>query len=86
MYCTYVLISLKWRSTYTGITSNLEKRLDAHNNGYVKSSQAFRPFQILLKEEFKTKAEARKREIFYKSRTGRRRLKEIISKTEPSKC
>jgi len=86
MYYTYVLISEDGRRTYTGITSDLEKRFDTHNSGHVRSSQVFRPFKILLKEEFKTKVEARKREIFYKSRTGRRRLKEILSKTGPSKC
>ena len=86
MYWTYVLISLSGWKTYVGITGNLEKRLEAHNSGFVKSSCACRPYKILFAEEFSSMEEARKREIYYKSRTGRRRLKEIFNKTEPSKC
>ena len=76
----YVLISARGQRTHVGITGNLEKRLEAHNSGFVKSACAFKPYKILFSEKFSSMEEARKREIYYKSRPGRRRLKEIFSK------
>ena len=86
MYYIYVLVSCCGRRTYVGYTKDLAKRLEVPNQGFVKSSKAFRPFRILFIEECKTKGEARKRELYHKSRTGRRRLKEYMSKLRPSKC
>jgi putative endonuclease len=77
-FYTYVLISKDGKRTYTGYTSDFKKRLDAHNNGEVVSSKRFRPYELLHKEEFDNKREARTRELFFKSSTGRRRLKSII--------
>ena len=65
MYYVYILISKDGKRTYTGFTSDLEKRLSAHNNGEVKSSKSFRPYEILHIEEFSTSSEAKQRELFY---------------------
>ena len=78
MYYAYVLINRKGNKTYVGITLNITKRLKEHNEGCVKSSKHFRPYIILKLDKFITKNEARERELFYKSPTGRRRLKKIV--------
>lgn len=78
MHYTYILISKDGRRTYTGSTSNLEKRIAEHNQGKVKTSKHFRPYELLKAEEFESLKEARARETFYKSTTGRRQLKEIV--------
>jgi putative endonuclease len=62
MWFTYLLLC-KDRSIYTGITNNLEQRLDHHREGkgghYTRSHKAVR---ILYSEKFKTRSEALKRE------------------------
>jgi len=80
MYIVYILQSLKDHRTYTGYTGNFEKRLLQHNLGLVKSTKYRTPFKLLFKEEFKDKAIVKKRELWWKSRTGRRKLKEIFNK------
>lgn len=75
----YVLYSESYNKVYIGITSNLEKRLFAHNNlpkGWTKS---FRPWVLAYFEEYSTKSEALKREKSLKSHMGREFIrKEII--------
>lgn len=71
----YILISEKDNRTYVGSTDNFEKRLKQHNSGKVISTKHRFPFKVLFIEEFETLKEARKREIYYKSGAGRRKLK-----------
>jgi len=39
-------------------TNNVAGRLLRHNNGYVKSTKAYVPWEIVYSEEFTTRAEA----------------------------
>ncbi len=78
----YVLLSEKDNRTYVGSTSDFEKRLLLHNSGRVKSTKRRTPFKLLFAEQFETLKEARKRELYYKSGAGRRKLKEFF-KHEP---
>ncbi|MCB0725141.1 MAG: GIY-YIG nuclease family protein [Ignavibacteriae bacterium] len=76
MYYSYVLKSLKDGKYYYGHTSDLQTRLKYHNSGKVRSTKGRKPFEIIFYEEFKTKSEASKRELFYKSIDGYNWLKE----------
>ena len=78
MFYTYVLINKDSHKTYTGHTRDLEKRIKEHNDGLVKSSKKYRPYQVLLFEKFDTINEAKKREMYYKNFRGRQKLKEVI--------
>jgi putative endonuclease len=78
MFYTYILQSLKDGKTYTGYTFNVEQRLCKHNNGQVKATRYRRPFKILFTEEFESEQEAKKRELYWKSGAGRRKLKNIL--------
>ena len=50
-------------SLYTGITIDLEKRLDAHNAGKgAKYTASRRPVQLIYREESANRSEASKRE------------------------
>lgn len=80
MFFVYILQSLKDHKTYTGFTNNVEERLHQHNTGQVKATQFRRPFKILFTEQFQTIAEAKKRELYWKSGAGRRKLKEYFNK------
>lgn len=60
---------------YTGSTRDLYKRLEAHRTGKVRTTKNRRPVQLIYKEEFGNYQEARDREIYLKSGTGREWLK-----------
>lgn len=80
MYYVYVLKSLKDGLHYTGITNNIEKRLNEHNHGKKNTPSTMNrgPFKVIYHEIVEDRAEARKREKYLKSSTGRRFLKSIL--------
>ena len=54
-------------SFYTGWTTDIEKRLEAHNSGKgAKYTKSRRPVTLVYYEEFPTKEEAMKREYAIK--------------------
>ena len=71
----YVLINYDGSKTYTGSTYDLERRLLEHNLGKNKSSKPYIPYEILFYEAFDSLVEANRQEKFYKTTTGRRKLK-----------
>ena len=80
MFYVYILVNESKTKTYVGSTENLNKRLEEHNAGKVKSSKPYRPYKILYWEEFDSLAEARRREAYYKNTSGRRRLSVILQR------
>jgi putative endonuclease len=80
MYYVYILLNETKTRSYTGVTDDVDKRLIEHNAGRVKSSRPYRPYKIIYTESFETLKEARQKERFYKSTTGRRRLEEMFFK------
>ena len=65
-------------SLYTGWTTDLEKRLKAHNSGKgAKYTRARLPVEIVYFEEFQEKIEAMKREYEIKKLTRDKKLKLI---------
>jgi putative endonuclease len=56
---------------YIGSTRDLNKRIEAHRQGRVKTTKGRRPVQLIYTEEFETYSDARRREIFLKTGTGR---------------
>ncbi len=75
----YVFFSLKDQKTYTGSTDNFERRFKQHNTGQVKSTKYRLPLKLLFKETFDSLSEPRKREVWWKSGAGRRKLKEFFN-------
>jgi putative endonuclease len=80
MFYVYILESLKDAKTYVGYTKNVEQRLYLHNKGQVRSTKHRRPLKVLFTEKFDDEAEAKKREIWWKSGAGRRNLKDFFDK------
>jgi len=78
MYYLYILLNEAGTRTYTGVSNDVPKRLREHNEGQVKSSRPHRPYRVIHTDAFLTLSDARKKERFYKSTTGRRRLKDIL--------
>ena len=79
MYYVYVIQSQVDGKLYKGFTSDLEKRIKAHNQGEVKSTRKRRPFSLVYQEVFPSKSEALKREKFLKGLKGGKTLKSILN-------
>jgi len=62
MFYFYILKSLKDGKLYKGFTSDLRKRLAAHNSGSSKSTKNRRPFKLIYYEAFASKRDAMNRE------------------------
>ena len=70
----YVLRSLKDGKRYVGMAGDVEKRLEEHNRGHVRSTKGRRPFVLVISEECEDLRAARVKEKYYKSAAGRRTL------------
>ena len=79
MYYIYVLKSEKYKKSYVGFSNNVNQRLKEHNAGKSIYTRRYKPWIVIYKEEFKTEKEAIEREKFFKTRSGRRKLKEIFN-------
>ena len=68
----YVLQSIKEPSrNYTGITSDVKRRLDVHNSGGSQHTAAIRPWRLIVALEFATEASAVTFEKYLKTGSGR---------------
>ncbi|MDD5040240.1 MAG: GIY-YIG nuclease family protein [Patescibacteria group bacterium] len=79
MYYCYILFSPSSGKTYTGITSDPKRRLVEHNQRRSEYTKRFIPWKIIYLEKCKDRLSARKREIYYKSSAGRKRIATIYS-------
>lgn len=71
MYTVYILKTSK-NTLYTGITNNLEKRLNEHKlkgKRSAKYMRSFDSFELVYTEKLKTRGEALKREAEIKNLT-----------------
>ncbi len=72
MYFTYILKSKKFPKTYVGITDDLTRRLFQHNSGLHPYTKRYVPWEIIYTEEVVDRIQARKREKYLKTSSGRR--------------
>ncbi|MDH5669759.1 MAG: GIY-YIG nuclease family protein [Nitrospira sp.] len=86
MYHLYILLNKAGTRTYTGVSDDVDRRLKEHNDGNVPSSRPYRPYRVIYTQTFTTLREARQKERYYKSTTGRRRIKEILSSLSSRSC
>ncbi len=82
MFTVYVLKSLEKDWFYVGQSNNLLRRLEHHNRGYNRSTKAYRPFELVLTEEFATRDLARKREKELKSTMGKRYIRNYFKEKQ----
>jgi len=60
------------------MTQDLEARIKRHNDGREKTTRAYRPFELIFSESLDVeRAEARKREKYWKSGIGKEKLRQI---------
>ncbi len=71
MYYVYIIKSEKDGSHYTGLTTNLSRRLRGHNKSDTKTTKSRKPWRLIYTEEVGPRAVARSREKYLKSGAGR---------------
>jgi putative endonuclease len=62
---------------YVGLTTDLSKRLDEHNQGRVTATKSRRPFVLTHHETCESLSDARTKERYFKTSAGRRMLKKL---------
>jgi putative endonuclease len=77
-WVVYVLYSRSFNRYYTGMCSNIERRLFEHNSGKTKSTKAFIPWEVIFTEVVSSRQDARIREKYWKSGAGREKIKEAL--------
>ncbi len=77
MFYVYILQSERDGSYYTGMTTDVEKRLLQHNQSTTKTTRSKKPWRLLYAESHVTLEEARQRELYWKSGIGREERKKL---------
>jgi len=75
MYFTYAIKSLNRNYIYVGISNNVDRRLLQHNKGHNKSTKPYGPFFLFYIEQLTNRIDAREREKYLKTASGKRFLK-----------
>ena len=78
MNFVYILKSLKDDGYYIGCTTNLNKRIRAHNSGKTQSLKNRRPLKIIYVEEYKSAEDAYNREKQIKAFKGGEAFKKLL--------
>lgn len=80
MYYIYILISeIRDNWSYVGQTDNLERRIDEHSKGKVRSTKGMRPLKLAYTENYISREESLMREHYLKSGSGRKEKRKILS-------
>lgn len=78
-YCVYILFSQKDLFLYTGYTSNLDQRIEQHNEGKNKSTAYRRPLICIFAEYFLFKEDAIRREGYFKTSMGKKAIRLMLT-------
>ena len=81
-FFTYILYSELRDRYYIGSTENIERRLERHNQGATKSTKSGRPWKVVYNEEYQTKSEAIKRELYIKRMKSRSYIESLINSSK----
>ena len=79
MFFVYILQSDFDNSFYIGYTTNLERRLQEHNEGKSRYTSKKIPWQLKYHENFNNKTDALKREHFLKKQRNRKFYQKLIN-------
>ena len=77
-YYVYLIESESSGIWYVGLSKDPDDRLLHHNRGKSKFTSGHRPWKMLYQEKVGSLSEARKKEKYYKTSAGKRRLKKIL--------
>lgn len=78
MHFVYILKSLSADKSYVGISGDVERRLAEHNSGKSYYTKRHLPWKVVYTEKFDSVREAREKEKWLKTTSGRRFLKKVF--------
>ena len=78
IYYFYILQSQRDGSYYLGQTSNLQARLERHQQGRSRYTRNRRPWKLVYYEEFATRSEAMRRERECKAKHSKIFIEQLI--------
>jgi putative endonuclease len=81
MFYVYILVSLKDKNFYVGITADLRRRIVEHKQSKVKSTKNRLPIKLVCCEAYLRKREAIRREKFLKSSDGKKDLRKKLKES-----
>ena len=79
MFYVYVLRSSETGRRYVGSCENVDERLGRHNAGHSNATRHGLPWILVHSESFTNRAEAARKERYYKSGRGRDELDKLNS-------
>ena len=74
MHYVYFIKSKKKNWVYVGSTSDLIQRIKRHNDGLVKSTKHYRPFELIYYEAYTTLVVAKRREFEIKKNSQQKKF------------
>ena len=78
-FFVYALVSEKDGAIYVGMAKDCEVRLKEHNAGKSRYTMGHLPWRLSYKEFVGDSESARRREKYFKTSSGKRRLRAILS-------
>ncbi len=78
MFYVYFLKSQNYNQFYVGYTTDLKKRFKKHNAGLVQSTKPYKPWKLIFYEAYKSKTDAKRRELYLKTTKGRKGLRLML--------
>ena len=78
MFYIYCLESKKYDELYFGYTKDLKRRLKEHNQGLNFSTKRYIPWKLIYYEACLNENDAKRREGYLKTSTGRRMFRRRI--------
>ena len=78
MWKMYIIYSKKIDRYYTGVTDDIEWRLERHNQGWGRYTKRGIPWVVVHTEDYNTKSKALKREREIKNRKSRKFIENLI--------
>lgn len=78
MYSVYAIKSVVDGRIYVGMSKDIEQRLKDHNLGCIFSTKGYKLWMLIYIERVGSRIDAREKEKFYKSGSGKELLKKII--------
>lgn len=77
-YFVYILHNPKKNFIYIGYSEDLKQRYSEHNKGSVKSTKSYLPLELIHYEAYKSKKDAKRRELYLKTNRGRTTLMTML--------
>lgn len=77
-YYVYVLHNADKNFIYIGFSEDLKSRVPYHNAGKVQSTKPYLPLELIHYEAYKSKADAKRRELYLKTNRGKTTLKTML--------